>query len=612
MGWLEGLQVGAGLVNSYKANARADEEQAARRTIRERQNRKLAEDDEIRRAGQDALKSMEPQAPMQAPGQAAMPMEAVAEPVGQPQEQPQGPPVAQATPVAPQGSGVQSEESLSMEPVQGSGQAMPAYEEPRNHPPPPGSTIPEGTRIPSMAEMRVGGGQQPGQQPAQPGQPAQQPGQPGSPMPAQATRGDADRVNASMMAQMRKAIELGRLSDALQIHAQSMPLRDALRTDALDEAEQKFRTSGDVAEFVPVFNKYVSMGTQIKSLTKEKDGSYKMVGRTDEGKGFEQNLSPKQMDDYLEYMRSPKAARAMEAKRAQDLATAATKQREQAQKDRYQNVPAGGTLVDTQKGSSFTAPDKADKDSFSLTTSKDDDGNVTVLRLNKATGETSPVITGRDASGNKQPKSVVDMQKEATNAVLKLNEVGSDIALMDEGKQQKVTDQVQYAAELVAANYGTDNWSSMSQGKAAGIAKAISDGRARIVQIKVPGQDEPVRGVEYQGRKYLMDPVVTGRGDNGESAFNKNPVVSQSMKKAGSRETDRIQILQTELDRAYELMKTAKTPEQKERQQRTIDDIRRELGDKERKRDGASMKPEPVTQRGAQGLGTTRVHGRIS
>ena len=154
----------------------------------------------------------------------------------------------------------------------------------------------------------------------------------------------------------------------------------------------------------------------------------------------------------------------------------------------------------------------------------------------------------------------------------------------------------------------------MSHAKAASIAQAIEDGRARIVQITLPGQDEPVRGVVYQGRKYLLDPNV-GSGGGGQRAVNSDPTVKQSAGKSGQRASDRVQILNSELVDAYKRREGAKTDAERKRAQSDIEAISRELGVKPSEPEPADAPPSleqlPTPQR-QSGLGTTQVSGRIS
>ncbi|MGD9893056.1 MAG: hypothetical protein AB7U18_17400 [Dehalococcoidia bacterium] len=336
MGLLEGLRTGASVAGQWQQAGRDAED-------RERLRKRRSEEDEIQKAGLDAAKEALAEAQASAKAQQPStigpnPAAAIESEMGMRPVPPSAPPAAEAIPVAPPGSGAApSGESLSMTDVSGqsSGLVGPAANE-QNFPPPPGSTIPPGTPMPSMAQMRAGG------EPAAAG--TVQPAAIG--MRRQPTRSQLDAQNAVLMAQSRKALELGRSDLALQYHQHGMAIRDRLRGEALDQAEQQYRTTGDVNAFVPVFNRFIANGTSIESIAKS-DAGYAIKGKTDDGKAFSQNVTGRQMDQYLEFMRDPRAARAMEAKRADELRKAQIDASAAAETERVKVVPAGSTVVDT-------------------------------------------------------------------------------------------------------------------------------------------------------------------------------------------------------------------------------------------------------------------------
>jgi hypothetical protein len=594
-GWLEGLRTGASVASIYKQNKRADKDQDWEDESRDEIRRRRKEDEEIRNAGMEAIGDSQA-----SPPPAALPVATPTQPPAAME------PVATATPIAPLGSGATpSGESLSMEPVAGgpvSQQPMASSAEPTPPPPtppPPGSTIPQGT-MPTQANMAhqdaVSGIAPTGAQPA--------PAQAG--MRPMAQRNDMEIINQRLMAQSRKAAELGRTDLALQLHTQGMGMRDQLRTVALDEAEQRFRLSKDPNEFTEVFNRYIPNGTTIKSLTKDGDG-YLAKLANDKGETRDQPMSAQDMNQYLQYMRDPKVARALEAKHAETLSQQRNDLRKaqiehtgkmqlQQARDRFQNV--GGSLVDLQSGSVFTPP-KAGGD-FQLKTVKDADGSEVLMRVDESGAQ--PLYRSSGADGAELPKQVTAMQKAASDAVMKVNGTDTDVfASAGDDKQAKIYKQIEMAADLVASNYGTDNWRGMSPAKAASIANAIESGRARIVPVQVPGSQEPVRGVKHEGRTYLLDqPVVAPQQQRAQAqrAFNGDKTVKQSQAapKQEKRESDRKQILRDELKNAHQLLKSATTPEQEARAKQTIADISRELGMPQAGAPRAPVRPSQATR----------------
>lgn len=311
-------------------------------------------------------------------------------------------------------------------------------------------------------------------------------------MPKAQRPDDYAAMNRSLKAMSDKAAQLGRADLALDYHIKGMKVRDVLRQRAADATRAQYEATGDVGVFVPFVNDYMPGDVRIDSIAKDGEG-YVLSGNKG-GQPFQTRMKAPEVKSFIDFVTNPDTARALEAKRAEQLYQIRV---EQAKKG--PTVVAPGSTAVFPGGQTFTAPDKPETKVV-----KNADGSETLVRVDGG-GATS--IFGGTDQGQDIPKPVRDMQKDAESRVLSLNKI-SDMAGMDPKTQAVIGQQFQLANALIRSNYGTDNWTGMSAGLAAELARKIHSGELSVKQYRVQGIDQPVRGVEFEGRKYLLDPFV--------------------------------------------------------------------------------------------------------
>lgn len=311
-----GFARGVSAMDQILSGGQRDEQAKWDREERERLRKERADEESIRLAGRWAAANAMAEFQRTNPG--ATPGGDGGNPLGMQRvptakAEPTAAPTAEAIPiqrVAPAGS-----EALAMTDVNGqpSGPVGPAANE-QNFPPPPGSTIPPGARIPSAEEMRISGAPQNAQPSAAPSSAVG--------MRRVPTRQQAETMYSAMMAQVDKATQLGRSDWALKTYLTAVPLGEKLRTQALDEAEQEYSATGDINAYVPVLNKFLGPGVGRQTVIdqiKKTDAGFEIKGKAGD-KAFTQSLSPREMTYYLEKVRDPNTARALIAKHAETLA----------------------------------------------------------------------------------------------------------------------------------------------------------------------------------------------------------------------------------------------------------------------------------------------------
>lgn len=165
---------------------------------------------------------------------------------------------------------------------------------------------------------------------AQPDTTAAPPGRSGSGMRPVQSRGALEKLGATLMAQTEKAIQIGRPDLALQYHVDGMKVREQLRSEAFDKADAAFRVSQDPNVWVGFFNRYVGDSFKLDGIQKAEGGGYVISGRNFDGERFNQPMSDQQVAQYVQFIRDPKAARAMEVKQAETLAQKGAEMRRNA------------------------------------------------------------------------------------------------------------------------------------------------------------------------------------------------------------------------------------------------------------------------------------------
>ncbi len=382
------------------------------------------------------------------------------------------------------GAPAQARPALGMESNMGPGRAGTIPAEPQGRPPQPAAPVPA---APQSA------GQAPG-------------------MPKARTFDDLDSMNRSYQAQVQYLMSKNRPDLALPIMVQGAKIREAARGAAFERARQQAEMTGDVNAYVPFINNYVQAGFQLKNIRQAGEG-YVLDGVGPDGKDFSKPVAAADMQRYLKFIADPAAQRALEARMAEEAHKAALEIRKEREKNRMQKVGQGETLVDTVGGGSFTAPS-----SVKATTREDEYGNkVPVLYNDEGFLSGASMGTAGPAGGQGIPKVVATMQKEVASHLFRLHNADS-LAGMSADAQASVQRQQSVAANLIAANYGTDNWSGMSPAIAADIAYKMSTGDLKPVQFNPRDGGPPVPGVVYEGRKYLLDPYGAQRFRGGAGA----------------------------------------------------------------------------------------------
>lgn len=331
-------------------------------------------------------------------------------------------------------------------------------------------------------------------------------------MPKARTFDDLDALNRRYQAQVRYLIQNGQHDLALPIMVQGAKIREQARGAAFERARQQAEMTGDVNAYVPFINNYVQAGFQLKNIRQAGEG-YVLDGVGPDGKDFSKPVAAADMQRYLKFIADPAAQRALEARMAEETHKAALEIRKEREKNRMQKVGQGETLVDTVGGGSFTAPS-----SVKATTREDEYGNkVPVLYNDEGFLSGASMGAAGPAGGQGIPKAVATMQKEVGAHVFKLNGV-NDFNALDPSNQARVSQQQTVAANLIAANHGTDNWAGLSPAVAADIAYKMSTGDLKPVQFNPRDGGPPVPGVVYEGRKYLLDPYGAQRFRGGAGA----------------------------------------------------------------------------------------------
>lgn len=331
-------------------------------------------------------------------------------------------------------------------------------------------------------------------------------------MPRARTFDDLDAMNRNYQAQVQYLMGKGRPDLALPIMVQGAKIREQARGAAFARARQQAEMTGDVNAYVPFINNYVQAGFQLKNIRQAGEG-YVLDGVGPDGKDFSKPVAAADMQRYLKFIADPAAQRALEARMAEEAHKAALEIRKEREKNRMQKVGQGETLVDTVGGGSFTAPS-----SVKATTREDEYGNkVPVLYNDEGFLSGASMGAAGPAGGQGIPKAVATMQKEVGAHVFKLNGV-NDFNALDPSNQARVSQQQTVAANLIAANHGTDNWAGLSPAVAADIAYKMSTGDLKPVQFNPRDGGPPVPGVVYEGRKYLLDPYGAQRFRGGAGA----------------------------------------------------------------------------------------------
>lgn len=322
-------------------------------------------------------------------------------------------------------------------------------------------------------------------------------------MPKAQRPDDYAAMNRSLKAMSDKAAQLGRADLALDYHIKGMKVRDQLRQRAADATLAQYEATGDVGVFVPFVNDYMPGDVRFDSIAKDGEG-YVLSGNKG-GQPFQTRMKAPEVKSFIDFVTNPDTARALEAKRAEQLYQIRV---EQAKKGPTV-VPAGSTAV-FPGGQTLTAPDKPETKVV-----KNADGSETLVRVDGG-GATS--IFGGTDQGQDIPKPVRDMQKEARSHLFKLNGADGMNALNPENAPM-VNRQQEMIDALISSSYGTDNWKGMSPALAASIAyklttmKPDDPGRPVVREYKPEGSSQPVRLVEYEGRIFPIDPFgVTQSG----------------------------------------------------------------------------------------------------
>lgn len=311
-------------------------------------------------------------------------------------------------------------------------------------------------------------------------------------MPRAQAPDELSAANRSLKAMSDKAAQLGRADLALDYHIKGMKVREQLRQRAADNARMQYEATGDVGVYRDFINDYMPGDVRFSAITKDGDG-YTLAGEK-AGQPFQTRMKPEELRSFIGQVTNPDVQRALEAKRAEQLYQIRV---EQAKKG--PTVVAPGSTAVFPSGQTFTAPEKPE-----FKTVKNADGSESLVRVGG--GGATSIFGGTDQSQD-IPKPVRDMQNDVRGAVFSMNKI-DQFANMSPEIQKKVGEQQTLASDLIAANYGTDNWRGMSAGKAADIAARVLRGEIKVQQFRVQGIDQPVRGVEFEGRKYLLDPFV--------------------------------------------------------------------------------------------------------
>lgn len=341
---------------------------------------------------------------------------------------------------------------------------------------------------------------QPGM-PSPQGAPATQP-QPDAPAPTQqGQQGPApqplrpeqvsqlDQANAALMAQSRKALEMGRPDLALQYHQEGMKVRDQLRQQAFDHAMTRYRASGDPNAFVQMFNKYVDNGIDVERI--EPRGDKWVIRGQAEGKAFEQEMARDEMEGFIKFAADPRAARAMEAERAQALWEQANEERlervkgsetrkTEREKSRFQSVAPGASLVDVNAPEGgqpvFTAPEKAPTPKgFGMSV---DPNTGDVLVQNKDTGAVSR--QGLGGGGVRTPKHLSNAINRAADAINKA--MGADSLNFDPNAGDRMLQSKSIASAMLQAADAAGQ--RLDPDLAAEAAMGLQAGKLPVVQLR--------------------------------------------------------------------------------------------------------------------------------
>lgn len=316
-------------------------------------------------------------------------------------------------------------------------------------------------------------------------------------MPRARTMDDLVAINRGLRARSDVYAKGGDFNNALRYQIEGMKVREQLRQHAADQARTQYEAAGDVRAFIPFINDYVPGDLRLSDIKQEGDG-YLLEGQM-AGKPFQTRMKPEDLRNFIGFATNPDSARALEAKRAEELNKHRMAMDLEEQKNRFQKAGPGDTIVDTGTGRTFTGPAKPE-----FKTVKNADGSESLVRVD---GSGAQSVYGGEEGGQSIPKPVSEMQKDVRSAVFSMNKL-DQFASMTPEIQRMVGEQQTLASNLIASNYGTDNWRGLSAGVAADIAARVQRGEIKVQQFQVKGVEQPVRGVVFEGRKYLLDPFV--------------------------------------------------------------------------------------------------------
>lgn len=132
-------------------------------------------------------------------------------------------------------------------------------------------------------------------------------------------RSPEERMLDGMDAGWMAAMQQGRMDLAGKHFNAASQARTVLRTKALDAADQQFEATGDYGVYKDVYNKFVGDGRKILEMQKGEGGAMEITFQGADGKQQTKAIPGDQVGQFVGMLRDPKAMRALEAKRAEEV-----------------------------------------------------------------------------------------------------------------------------------------------------------------------------------------------------------------------------------------------------------------------------------------------------
>lgn len=316
-----------------------------------------------------------------------------------------------------------------------------------------------------------------------------------TPRAAVDTRLPEERVLAAAEATYRVAARHGKTDVLKQAMGDALQMRTALMRQTVDSGLRKYRLSGDPSGLFDAYNKYFPDGNKAKFLGVDAQGNARISVTGRDGKTQESTIPKDQIESTIIWLTNP-----TEMLKAQ-IADAAEARKQARQL-------AGAIALERVRGEEARRTGEAEGKGIQIVTPKDEEGNETVMVVDKRTGATRPAggIAGGaperpEGSFRKNERPVYNDIRELalkTEGLAVPNPMGGGMQFTPEGER---------VADLASDIYQYHR----PDGSQLAAHKALKIAREGKVRTDANGRPDPA--IMQQGGRIYAVPVVEWNGE---------------------------------------------------------------------------------------------------